>query len=142
MTLQTELFLEISQNSQENTCARVSFLIDSCNFIKKETLAEVFSYEICKIFKNTFFTEHLWTTASATWFCKLISVISKLKFCFIQITWKANLEIMKHSCQLSRIDWEAPGFGHQLTKLSPHRSNELPEISRNHKFITSRILKS
>ena len=34
-----KLFLEIFQNSQENTCARVSFLI--------------------KISKNTFFTEHL-----------------------------------------------------------------------------------
>ena len=28
-------------------------------FYKKETLAQVFSYEFCEIFKNTFFTEHL-----------------------------------------------------------------------------------
>ena len=34
------------------------------NFIKKETLAQVFSCEFCKISKNTFFTEHLWTTVS------------------------------------------------------------------------------
>ena len=34
------------------------------NFIKKEALAQVFSCEICEIFKNTFFTEYLWTTAS------------------------------------------------------------------------------
>ena len=33
------VFLESSQNSQENNCAWVSFLI------KKETLAQVFSYE-------------------------------------------------------------------------------------------------
>ena len=39
------VFLEISQNSQENTCVRVSW-----NFIKKETLC--------------IFTEHLRTTAS------------------------------------------------------------------------------
>ena len=32
--------------------------------MKKETLAQVFSYEFCEISKNTFFTEHLWTTAS------------------------------------------------------------------------------
>ena len=44
------MFLEISQNSQENTCARVS-----CNFIKKETLAQVFSCDIYEISKNTFF---------------------------------------------------------------------------------------
>ena len=36
----------------------------ACNFIKKETLAQVFSYEFCKISKNTFFIEHLRTTAS------------------------------------------------------------------------------
>ena len=31
----------------------------SCNFIKKETLAQVFSCEFFEIYKNTFFTEHL-----------------------------------------------------------------------------------
>ena len=44
------MFLEISQNSRENTCARVS----TCNFIKKETLARVFSFEFCEISKSTF----------------------------------------------------------------------------------------
>ena len=34
------------------------------NFIKIEALAQVFSCEFCKIFNNTFFTEHLRTTAS------------------------------------------------------------------------------
>ena len=29
------------------------------NFIKEETLAQVFSWEFCKIFKNTYFEEHL-----------------------------------------------------------------------------------
>ena len=37
-------------------------LINFFNFIKKETLTQVFSCEFCEIFKNTFFTEHLWTT--------------------------------------------------------------------------------
>ena len=36
----------------------------ACDFIKKEILTEVFSCEFCKIFKNTFFTEQLWTNAS------------------------------------------------------------------------------
>ena len=44
------MFLGISQNSQENTCA---------NFIKKETLQQMFSCEFCEISKNTFFIEHL-----------------------------------------------------------------------------------
>ena len=51
-------FLEISQNVQKNTCARVSFLMklqtSPCRFIKKETLAQVFSCEFCEISKNTF----------------------------------------------------------------------------------------
>ena len=62
------MFLEISQNSQENNHAGVSFLIKlqalACSFIKKETLSQVFSCEFCEIYKNTFFTGHLWTTAS------------------------------------------------------------------------------
>ena len=37
---------------------------EACNFVKKETLGQVFSYEFCEISKNTFFTEHLWATAS------------------------------------------------------------------------------
>ena len=34
------------------------------NFIKKETLAQVFSCEFWEIFKSTFFTEHLRETAT------------------------------------------------------------------------------
>ena len=51
-----KVFLKISQKLQENTCARVSFLIklqaDACNYIEKETLAQVFYGEFCKIFQN------------------------------------------------------------------------------------------
>ena len=57
-----KVFLKFSKNSQENTCARASFLI---NFVKKETLEQALSCEFSDIFKNTFYTEHLWTTASA-----------------------------------------------------------------------------
>ena len=47
----TKVFLEISQNSQENICARNSFLIKS--------LAQMFSCEFCETSINTFFTERL-----------------------------------------------------------------------------------
>ena len=57
------MFLKIPQNSQQNTCVRDSFLktlqASACNFIKKETLAQVFSCEFREIFKNIFFTEPL-----------------------------------------------------------------------------------
>ena len=72
------MLLEISQNLQENTCVRVSFLIklqaescnfikrETCEFVKKETLAQVFSCEFSEISKNTFFTEHILVTTSVT----------------------------------------------------------------------------
>ena len=44
--------------SEGNTCVRVAFLIklqaSAFDFIKKETLAQVFSCELCEIYKNTF----------------------------------------------------------------------------------------
>ena len=46
-----KVFLETSQNWQENTCARVSFLIK----MQAETLAQVFSCKFCEISKNTFY---------------------------------------------------------------------------------------
>ena len=58
------MFLKFLQNLQEIICARVSFLIKKELFIKRETLAQVFSSEFSKIFKKTFFTEHDRTTAS------------------------------------------------------------------------------
>ena len=59
------MFLDISQNSQENTCVRVSFLIKLQAWGRLQTLAQVFSFEFYEISKNTFFREHGWTIASA-----------------------------------------------------------------------------
>ena len=60
--------LEFSQNLQENTSTRVSSLTklqaEACNFIKKETLAQVFSCEFCEISINSYSTEYLWMNAS------------------------------------------------------------------------------
>ena len=55
--LKKKIFWKISQNSQENTCTRVSFLI-------RMTPAQIFSCEFCEIFKTTVFTEHLRATTS------------------------------------------------------------------------------
>ena len=69
-----KVFLKILKNSHENTCARAPFLIKfqalAYNFIKKETLAQVFSFEFCEILRN--FTSFLLNTSSgcfytATW---------------------------------------------------------------------------
>ena len=67
--LQEKVSLAIFQNSQENNCARFSFLIklqaSAFNFFIKETLAQVFSCEFSKISKKTFFTELLWVLVTA-----------------------------------------------------------------------------
>ena len=69
---------KISQNSQENTCARVSFLRvsfltvlirlqaliykirEACNFIKKRLCYRFFSVNFSWFLRTPFFTEHLW----------------------------------------------------------------------------------
>ena len=48
------------------------------NFIKKETLAQVFSCECCEISNNTFFTEHVRATAS-THFSQSKSILGRAK---------------------------------------------------------------
>ena len=58
--LYRKLFLKILQNLQENTCARLSCLfffscLKACNFMKKQTLAQLFSCEYCKIFQSSIF---------------------------------------------------------------------------------------
>ena len=47
---------------------------EACNFIKKETLARMTSCEFCETFKNTFFTELLWATAT-----KILKSIASLQ---------------------------------------------------------------
>ena len=71
-----KVFLEIAQNSQENTCASLHFSIKlpACgafSFIKiealahkKETLSQVFSCEFREISKNTFLYRALLVVAS------------------------------------------------------------------------------
>ena len=39
-------------------------LCQACNFIEKETLAQVFSSEFCEISNNIFLTEHFWADTS------------------------------------------------------------------------------
>ena len=77
------VFLEVSQNSQENTCVKRLFFNKVaglafknlkgydlfkgwvCNFIKKKSLAQVFCCEFCEISKNTFFYRTSPVAASA-----------------------------------------------------------------------------
>ena len=91
-----KVFLEISQNSQENTCARISLLTkfqawDVQFFIKNETLAQAFLCEFCEISKNAFLNTSggcfwFFTGSSFFVFCPLFSfnlrcVLNELKNC-------------------------------------------------------------
>ena len=63
-------FLRNFAKFTEKICSRVSFFIklqaEVCNFIKKETLPQVYFSEFCKISKNIFFTDHHKVAASVT----------------------------------------------------------------------------
>ena len=78
-----KVFLKISQNSHENTCARLSFLIKLQDNYNK----------ICETFENTYFEEHLRTTASAYYWI----IISYIEFSFGYILKGSFLETFKHS---------------------------------------------
>ena len=58
-----KVFLKISQNSQENTCARISFLIklQASTLLKKRLWHSCFPVNIAKFLRPPFFTEHLRT---------------------------------------------------------------------------------
>ena len=75
-----KVFLEISQNSQGNTCARVSFLMKlqvldlqlhwkTLRLWDSETLAQVFSGKFCEISKNTIFLQS--SSSGCFWIYKM-----------------------------------------------------------------------
>ena len=82
----------------------------ACNFIKKETLAQMFSSEFCEISENTFFTEHLWTTASLNTPLIIFLSLSNLKnvhilvqLYFHIIIRRSGLEVLfKSTCNFTK----------------------------------------
>ena len=76
------MFLNISQNSQESTCTRVSFFIKLQTsglqlYLKRDSGTGVFC-EFCEFFRKTFFIEHLWRDASD--FSLLFALLRKMFF--------------------------------------------------------------
>ena len=95
------VFLKILQNPQENSCARV-FIFNKVaglrllayNFIEKGTLAQLFSCTFCEIFKNNFFTEHLWVTASR---CVQLFLLLRLELIYPE---KKPFNVFKVTCHM------------------------------------------
>ena len=61
---------------------------EAYNFVKKETLAQVFSCEFCEISKNALFTERLWMPASKylrkwnadiVFYCSIIYIYTEVR---------------------------------------------------------------
>ena len=88
---------------------------ETCDFIKKETLAQLLSCEFCEISKKTFFTEHHWSLLLKIYqilhrisAVELISnklSVSKLTFCkgFDMTLKKLNLETSPNGRSSSRL---------------------------------------
>ena len=82
-----KVLLEISQNSQENSCARDSFLtklqaLGLQLYFKKETLAQVLTCEFCEISRDTFFHRTPLVAASVL-FCILSFSFSSFSPAFV-----------------------------------------------------------
>ena len=58
-----KVFLKTLQNSQENTCVGASLVSLESTLLKRDFNTDI-SCEYYEIFKNTYFKEHLGTTAS------------------------------------------------------------------------------
>ena len=78
----------------------------SCNFLKQETLAQLFSCNYCEIFNNTFFAEYIWL--SATEYCKILKIFESRLDCYIfsyDSLWQqsANIDCISESIMCSAI---------------------------------------
>ena len=110
-----KVFLEILQNSNENTCASVSFLIKlqasgRSLFIKKEALAQVFSCEIWEIFKNTF-SYRTPLVAASKWRTILFSVLILLE--------KKDLKVIQNSLVFVIVFQSCARFLKLITQFRP-----------------------
>ena len=70
----SQKFRKIHSKTPVSEFLRKHLCLKACNFIKKETLTQVFYCKFCEIFQIFFFTEHLRGTAS----------VNETQYCFIQ----------------------------------------------------------
>ena len=76
--LQNTVFLEISPNSQENTCARVS-----ATLLKKRIWHSCFPMNLTKFLITPFLTEHLWSVIQFILHVGVLSTFMNQKHCRI-----------------------------------------------------------
>ena len=61
-----QLFIIFAESSTSDDCQKQPTEVFSLflHFFEKQALAQMFTFEFCEISNSTFFTEHLWATAS------------------------------------------------------------------------------
>ena len=73
----SESLLDFVKNTRSSHCG-------CCNFIKKETLAQVFSCNFCEISKNTFYIKRLWLLLLKIRTIWIISATAELIFSLLE----------------------------------------------------------
>ena len=79
--------------------------VSRSNFIKKETLAQVFSCEFCEISKNIFLIEHLWWLFLDLSFSKMKSGRLNAFSCTITIPYTGYLFLLTLTLTLEDVVW-------------------------------------
>ena len=107
------MLLEVPQNSQENTCARASFLIKLQ--ASGLTLAQVFSCEFCEISKSIFFYRTPPAVASDVWinltFFNLDSIFENL---LVFLSFFGMCKLYLYSFSLPCHNKMSAFFGHKI----------------------------
>ena len=78
----------MSQNSQENTCARVSFLI---TLLKKRLWQRCFPVNFVKYLRTPFFIEHLWWLVLLFFYWKEVNKKLQDSFCKMEYCKAENM---------------------------------------------------
>ena len=100
--------------------------MEACNFIKKDTLVQVFSREFCKMSKNIFFTEYLQMTASVhyqyrftDWSPQMSQMSQGLMTKFLKFTRIVNaINLRKFKNPISWFEIELPSFSSFFFSIS------------------------
>ena len=75
-----QVFLKISQNSQQNTCARVFLRFQASNFVQRKLQHRCFLVNFAKFFSTSIFTECTNTGGTTTSVSRGVQFLNQLLF--------------------------------------------------------------
>ena len=87
------MFLKVSRNSQENTCASISFLIRPATLFKKRLRHRCFPVNFAKFLATPFFIEHLRATASVIHFRAFFYFYVYIGIIYVLLNQPLHLEV-------------------------------------------------